>query len=267
MRVAIADDSALFRDGLAMLLASTGAEVIARAATADELLRGLDRSQPDVVILDIRMPPTYTDEGLVAAEHIRARHHGIAVLVLSTYAEMPYALRLLKGGSGGLGYLLKDRVDDVGALRDALRRVVEGRLVLDEEIVAGLLSHRRHADELARLTPRERSVLAHMAEGRSNQGIGARLHLAPKTVENHIAGVFTKLGMPASADDNRRVLAVLAWLRATPAAAQPVGPQPSGTQSVGATPSGATPSGAASSHGRSAAVVDRDQQGNTSPFG
>jgi DNA-binding NarL/FixJ family response regulator len=163
------------------------------------------------------MPPTYTDEGLLAAEQIRARYRGTAVLVLSTYAETPYALRLLGDGGGGLGYLLKDRVDDVGALQDALRRVVEGRLVLDEEIVASLLAHRRHANELARLTPRERAVLAHMAEGRSNQGIGARLHLAPKTVENHIAGVFTKLGMPASADDNRRVLAVLAWLRATAA--------------------------------------------------
>ncbi|WP_035923342.1 response regulator transcription factor [Frankia sp. QA3] len=214
MRVAIADDSALFREGLAMLLTAAGAEVVAQAGTADDLIRGLGRSRPDAVILDIRMPPTFTDEGLVAAERIRAEHRAIAVLVLSTYAETPYALRLLgDGGGGGLGYLLKDRVDDVGALQDALRRVIDGRLVLDEEIVAGLLAHRRRADELARLTPRERMVLAHMAEGRSNQGIGARLHLAPKTVENHIAGVFSKLGMPASADDNRRVLAVLTWLR------------------------------------------------------
>ncbi|WP_391530322.1 response regulator transcription factor [Candidatus Frankia nodulisporulans] len=230
MRVAIADDSTLFREGLAILLTTSGVEVAAQAATADELIDGLARSQPDVVIVDIRMPPTYTDEGLVAAERIRARHRGIAVLVLSTYAEVPYALRLLGDSSGGLGYLLKDRVDDVGALLDALRRVAEGRLVLDEEIVAGLLAHRRHADELARLTPRERTVLAHMAEGRSNQGIGARLHLAPKTVENHIAGVFTKLGMPASSDDNRRVLAVLAWLRAAGASGSgQSGPGPGGS--------------------------------------
>ncbi|SNQ47223.1 Two component transcriptional regulator, LuxR family [Frankia canadensis] len=245
MRVAIADDSALFREGLAMLLASSGAEVVAQAATADELVSGLDRSRPDAVIMDIRMPPTYTDEGLVAAERIRARHRGVAVLVLSTYAETPYALRLLGGGGGGLGYLLKDRVDDVAALQDALRRVVEGRLVLDEEIVAGLLAHRRHADELARLTPRERSVLGHMAEGRSNQGIGSRLHLAPKTVENHIAGVFAKLGMPASGDDNRRVLAVLAWLRATPPEPRPVG----GRGAAAATAAGP------------------DHRGDASPFG
>ncbi|CAO5160982.1 putative two-component system response regulator (Partial match) [Frankia sp. AiPs1] len=227
MRIAIADDSTLFREGLAMLLTASGMEIVAQASTADELIEGLARSQPEVVIVDIRMPPTFTDEGLVAAERIRARHRGIAVLVLSTYAEIPYALRLLGDATGGLGYLLKDRVDDIGALLDALRRVADGRLVLDEEIVAGLLAHRRHADELSRLTPRERAVLAHMAEGRSNQGIGGRLHLAPKTVENHIAGVFTKLGMPASSDDNRRVLAVLAWLRAggTPAGtAEPRGP-------------------------------------------
>ncbi len=219
MRVAIADDSTLFREGLAILLTAAGNEVVAQTATADDLICGLGHSRPDVVILDIRMPPTFTDEGLVAAEQIRARHRTIAVLVLSTYAETPYALRLLgDGGGGGFGYLLKDRVDDVAALQDALRRLIDGRLVLDEEIVAGLLAHRRRADDLARLTPRERTVLAHMAEGRSNHGIGARLHLAPKTVENHIAGVFSKLGMPASTDDNRRVLAVLTWLRT---AAQP----------------------------------------------
>ncbi|MCM3887068.1 response regulator transcription factor [Frankia sp. R82] len=239
MRVAIADDSTLFREGLAILLTTSGVEVVAQAATADELIDELARSQPDIVIVDIRMPPTFTDEGLVAAERIRARHRGIAVLVLSTYAEVPYALRLLGDDSGGLGYLLKDRVDDVSALLDALRRVSEGRLVLDEEIVAGLLAHRRHADELARLTPRERTVLAHMAEGRSNQGIGTRLHLAPKTVENHIAGVFTKLGMPASTDDNRRVLAVLAWLRAAGGA----GPGGPGTGPGGLGPGGTGPGG------------------------
>ncbi|MCK9895111.1 response regulator transcription factor [Frankia sp. AgB32] len=243
MRVVIADDSTLFREGLAMLLTSSGVEVVAQYADANELVQGLPETRPDAVILDIRMPPTFTDEGLVAAERIRVQHPGTAVLMLSTYAETPYALRLLGDGSGGLGYLLKDRVDDVGALQDALRRVAEGRLVLDEEIVAGLLAHRRHSDELARLTPRERSVLGHMAEGRSNQGIGSRLHLAPKTVENHIAGVFNKLGMPASADDNRRVLAVLTWLRAAgvgtgeplAAAGRPTGPAATGVRGGQAT--------------------------------
>ncbi len=245
MRVVIADDSTLFREGLAMLLASSGVEVVAQYAEADELVRALPQTRPDAVILDIRMPPTFTDEGLVAAELIRRQHRGIAVLMLSTYAETPYALRLLGDGSGGLGYLLKDRVDDVAALQDALRRVTEGRLVLDEEIVAGLLAHRRHSDELARLTPRERSVLGHMAEGRSNQGIGGRLHLAPKTVENHIAGVFNKLGMPASTDDNRRVLAVLTWLRAA----------------------GAGPGDALAPAGRTAPGASGGRATDTSPFG
>ncbi|ABD09478.1 two component transcriptional regulator, LuxR family [Frankia casuarinae] len=215
MRVAVADDSALFREGLAMLLAAAGVEVVAQAGTADEIIDQLAGNRPDAVILDIRMPPTFTDEGLIAAETIRAAHPAMGILVLSTYAETPYALRLLGDGGGGIGYLLKDRVDDITALHDALRRVVSGRLVVDEEVIAGLLAHRRRADELERLTARERAVLRHMAEGRSNQGIGAKLHLAPKTVENHVANVFTKLRMPASADDNRRVLAVLAWLRAT----------------------------------------------------
>jgi DNA-binding NarL/FixJ family response regulator len=216
VRVAVADDSALFREGLVMLLRAAGIEVSAQAGTAEEILAHVATDPPEVVILDIRMPPTFTDEGLVAAERIRRTYPHVGVLVLSTYAETPYAVRLLGDGVGGAGYLLKDRVDDTAALHDALRRIAAGRLVLDEEIVTRLLAHRRRASVLESLTDRERAVLRHMAEGRSNQGIGALLQLAPKTVENHVANILAKLDMPASADDNRRVLAVLAWLRAFP---------------------------------------------------
>ena len=215
MRVALADDSALFREGLAMLLGAAGVEIVGQASNADALLEQIAADPPDVAIIDVRMPPTFTDEGLAAAERIRATHPEVGVLVLSTYAETPYAVRLLGDGRRGTGYLLKDRVDDLSALLDALRRIAAGGLVVDEEIVARLLAHRRRADALDRLTERERAVLQQMAEGRSNQGIGAKLHLAPKTVENHVASVFAKLDMPVSPDDNRRVLAVLTWLRAS----------------------------------------------------
>ncbi|MEX5708286.1 DNA-binding response regulator [Parafrankia soli] len=215
MRVAIADDSALFREGLAMLLNAAGVQVIAQAAEPDKILAHIADEPPDVVILDMRMPPTFTNEGLVTAERIRGLHPGVGVLVLSTYADIRYAVRLLGDGRGGTGYLLKDRVEDVGNLLDGLRRIADGRLVVDEEIVAGLLTHRRKAEALDRLTKRERAVLREMAEGRSNAGIAVRLHLAAKTVENHVASVFTKLEMPVSGDDNRRVLAVLAWLRSS----------------------------------------------------
>ncbi|ONH21758.1 response regulator transcription factor [Pseudofrankia asymbiotica] len=229
MRVAVADDSALFREGLVLLLRHTGIEVTVAAGTAEELLAAVDADPPDAVILDIRMPPTFTDEGVRAAERLCATYPRIGVVVLSTYAETPHAVRLLGDGSGGVGYLLKDRVDDVDTLLDALHRVASGRLVVDEEIVAPLLAHRRRASALARLTDRERTVLRHMAEGRSNQGIGAALHLAPKTVENHVASVLAKLSLPVAADDNRRVLAALAWLRAQadvdPAAGPPLDPR------------------------------------------
>ncbi|OHV39615.1 MULTISPECIES: response regulator transcription factor [Pseudofrankia] len=213
MRVAVADDSALFRDGLVLLLRRVGVEVTVAAGTAEALLAAVATDPPDAVILDIRMPPTFVDEGVRAAERLRATHPEIGVVVLSTYAEAPHAVRLLGDGSGGVGYLLKDRVDDVDTLLDALRRVASGRLVVDEQIVAPLLEHRRQASSLARLTARERTVLRHMAEGRSNQGIGAVLHLSPKTVENHVASVLAKLDLQVTADDNRRILAVLAWLR------------------------------------------------------
>jgi DNA-binding NarL/FixJ family response regulator len=214
MRIAIADDSGVFRQGLTRLLTEAGVEVTAQAATGDELLRRIEADPPDVVILDIRMPPTFTDEGLATAEQLRARHPDIGVFVLSVYGETPYAVRLLNNGRRGLGYLLKDRVDDIDTLRDALARVAAGESVIDPEIVARLLDQHRRTSELDQLTDRERNVLRQMAEGRSNAGIGKQLHLSHKTVETHVASVFSKLGLPAASDDNRRVLAVLTWLRA-----------------------------------------------------
>jgi DNA-binding NarL/FixJ family response regulator len=215
VRVALADDSALFRQGLALLLSSVGVVVSAQASTPDDLLRQLARDPPDAAILDIRMPPTYTDEGLELAERLRGLHPCTGVLVLSTYAVTAYAERLLESGTRGVGYMLKDRVDDVEALCDALARVVAGELVVDPEIVASLLARERRAAELDSLTERERAVLRLMAEGRSNSGIGQRLHLSQKTVEAHVATLLAKLGLPPTAEDNRRVLAVLKWLRAT----------------------------------------------------
>ena len=212
LRVALADDSALFRRGLELLLSSTGVEVTAAVRTGDELLARIAGDLPDAVIVDIRMPPTFTDEGLRTADAVRAAHPGIGVLVLSTYAETPYAVRLLQGGSRGVGYLLKDRVDDPEALHDALRRVVAGESVIDPDIVARLVA-RPGRTPLDELTAREREVLSLMAQGRSNAGIGQALFLSPKTVETHVASVFVKLAIPAASDDNRRVLAVLTWLR------------------------------------------------------
>lgn len=214
MRIALCDDSALFRRGLALLLADVGVEVIAEAADPPELFARVRSDPPDAVVLDIRMPPTFTDEGLVAAARLGAEHPGIGVLVLSTYAETAYATRLLDARSDGVGYLLKDRVDDAYALRDTLERIVNGDVVIDSEIVLRLLAAQRRQDALGRLSPREREVLELMAEGRTNAAIGRRMHLSRRTVESHVAAVFDGLGLPAAADDNRRVLAVLAWLRA-----------------------------------------------------
>lgn len=216
MRVGIADDSALFRRGLAVLLESAGVDVGVEAGTADELLTLMAADPPDAVILDIRMPPTFTDEGLRAADLVRERHPGVGVLVLSTYAETPYAVRLLAKGSRGVGYLLKDRVDNADALSDALNRIVAGESAIDPQIVSRLVE-RRNSSSLADLSQREREVLRLMAEGRSNAGIGQALSLSPKTVESHISAVFTKLGIPSGSDDNRRVLAVLSCLRDTSA--------------------------------------------------
>ncbi len=213
MRIAIADDSALFRTGLTALLTAVGVEVIADVPNAADLLHCVKLDQPDVVMLDIRMPPTFTDEGLVVAEEIRRQYPDVGVLVLSTYAESHYAARLLACGSHGIGYLLKDRVDDPATLRDALSRIADGGCVVDPSIVANLLGRQRNVNPVDQLSERERDVLRLMAEGRSNVGIGQALFLSPKTVERHVAAVFMKLDLRTGADDNRRVLAVLAWLR------------------------------------------------------
>jgi len=214
VRVVIADDAALVREGVARLLADAHFDVVGRVATGSELLRCVEREEPDVAVVDIRMPPTHTDEGLVAAEAIRQRWPQVAVLVLSQYVEPAYALRLLDGGEQRCGYLLKERILDVAELCDAIRRVGEGGVVVDQQLVAQLVGRARGASPLAELTPREREVLSLMAEGLTDRGIGQRLFLSPKTVETHIRHIFGKLGLPESATDNRRVRAVLTYLRA-----------------------------------------------------
>ena len=216
MRVVIADDEVLLRDGLDRLLTEAGFEVVGKAGTARELHREVGLASPDVAIIDIKMPPTHTDEGLVAAQDIHASHPGVGVLVLSHYLESHYAMRLIQQHPGGAGYLLKERVSGVGVLADALVRVHEGECVIDPTIVSRLLGRARPASALAQLTERERQVLALMAEGRSNKGICEQLFLGPKTVEGHVTHIFTKLGVGESADDHRRVLAVLSYLRSAP---------------------------------------------------
>lgn len=213
MRVALADDSALFRKGLAALLAASGVEVTTGVPSGADLVQAVAVDLPDAVVLDLRMPPSFTDEGLVTAERLRARYPTLGILVLSTYAEVAYAARLLQSGTRHVGYLLKDRVEDSDALLDALRRVVAGESVVDPDIVRRLLGRQRITQAVDLLTAREREVLQLMAEGRSNAAIGKELYLSAKTVETHIAQVFAKLGLPQSSDDNRRVLAVLTYLR------------------------------------------------------
>jgi DNA-binding NarL/FixJ family response regulator len=215
VHVVIADDEALLREGLVRLLGEVGCEVVGTAATAVELLRVVESTLPDAVLVDIRMPPTHTDEGLVAAREIRARWPDVAVLVMSHFIESRYAMRLLENHPGGSGYLLKHRVSDVGVLADALRRVCDGECVLDPTIVRRLLAKRSRPEPLGALTEREREVLALMAEGRSNIAVSERLALRPKTVEAHVKSIFTKLGLAESADDHRRVLAVLRYLRSS----------------------------------------------------
>lgn len=216
MRVAIADDSALFRGGLTLLLNRAGVTVNLEARSGEELLTRLPLDPPDVAIIDLRMPPTYTQEGLEAAESLRAVHPEVGVLILSTYTETNYAARLFETGAAGRGYMLKDRVENVHALREVLGRLAAGESVMDSTIVEGLIAATRRNDVLSLLTAREQQVLQLLAEGRSNAGIAAVLQLSGKTVENYAAAIFTKLDIAAGADDNRRVLAALSWLRARP---------------------------------------------------
>jgi DNA-binding NarL/FixJ family response regulator len=213
MRVVIADDSVLLREGIARLLADAGFEVVGQADDAEQLLLKVRSYEPDVAIVDIRMPPTHTDEGLQAAREIRERHPGTGVLVLSQYVEPEYALELLSESAEGVGYLLKDRVSDVTEFAAAVRRVAEGGSALDPTVVSQLVGRRRRDDPLGELTPREREVLELMAEGRSNQAIGERMVITPRAVEKHVTSIFTKLHLPADAGDHRRVLAVLTYLR------------------------------------------------------
>lgn len=211
----VADDSALLREGLVRLLAEAGHEVVAAVGDAPTLLDAVADLAPELALVDIRMPPTNTDDGLRAAVEIRRTHPRCAVLVLSQYVEMSYAEELLEAAEGGVGYLLKDRVSDLDKLTGALDTVAGGGTVLDHEVVEQLLARRRHADPLAGLTPRERDVLRLMAEGRSNGGVAEELVLSAGAVEKHISSIFGKLGLLPAAEDHRRVLAVLAWLRAT----------------------------------------------------
>lgn len=218
MRVVIADDSGIFREGLRLLLEAEGVEVTDDVADVDSLYRAVELHRPDACIVDIRMPPTHGDEGVRAAEHLRRVRPELAVLVLSTYADAAWAERLLAGGEGRVGYLLKDRVADGDQLLDALGRVVSGGTVIDPDIVSALIRRPRRDNPLDRLTERERDVLALMAEGKSNAGIASALFLSPKTVEGHAAAVFTKLGLLAESrgvSENRRVLAVLTYLEQT----------------------------------------------------
>jgi DNA-binding NarL/FixJ family response regulator len=212
MRVVIAEDAAMMRAGLTRLLADRGHQVVAAVADGDALLAAVAEHDPDVAVADIRMPPTHTDEGLRAAIELRRRHPGTGVVVFSPYIETRYASELLDGGAAGVGYLLKDRVADVAEFTDALARVAAGGTALDPEVVSQLVRSSRRAAGLAALTPRERDVLALMAEGRSNAGIAAALVVSAGVVEKHVASIFGKLNLPPTAADNRRVLAVLRYL-------------------------------------------------------
>jgi DNA-binding NarL/FixJ family response regulator len=213
VRVIVAEDVMITREGIVRLLEDADVEVVAQAGDAPALHRAVDSLEPDAVVLDIRMPPTNRDEGLVAAGRIRQEHPNIAVLLLSQHVELSYALRLLEGSVDRVGYLLKQRVFHPAVLVDALRRVCEGETVLDHTLVTELMNRKRREDPLAELTQREREVLAAVAEGWSNHGIATRLDVSERTVEAHIAQIFSKLGIDESPEQHRRVLAVLAVLR------------------------------------------------------
>jgi len=213
LQVVIAEDAALFREGLARLIESRGHQVACSVADGAALVAAVARHQPDVVVADVRMPPTHTDEGLRAALELRRAHPRLGVLVLSQYIETRYAARLLEDNAAGIGYLLKDRVADVADFAEALERVAAGGTALDPEVVSQLVRSSQQAEGLAELTPRERDVLALMAEGRSNAGIAAALVVSASVVEKHVASIFAKLRLPPSEADNRRVLAVLRYLQ------------------------------------------------------
>jgi DNA-binding NarL/FixJ family response regulator len=213
MRVVIAEDSVLLREGLERLLRENGLEVVDSCETAAELLLKVRSSMPDVAIVDIRLPPTHSDEGMRAALEIRARHPSVGVLVLSQYVELGLAMKLLAESAEGAGYLLKDRISDVDEFIGAVQRVADGGSAIDPIIVSTLLSRRRNDDPLEQLTPRERDVLELMAQGRSNQGIADKLVITLRAVEKYVSSIFGKLGLPSSGSESRRVLAVLLYLR------------------------------------------------------
>jgi DNA-binding NarL/FixJ family response regulator len=213
MRVALADDATLVREGLARLLTDAGIDVVAQAATADELLAQVNKMKPDVAVVDIRMPPTFTNEGLTAAAQIRHQHPHVAVLVLSQHVDISYAMQLITQRTDRVGYLLKDRVVDIDQFIAALRHVAAGGCVIDPALVAELVDAPTRNDPLAALSIRERDVLSLLAEGRTDRGIADVLHLAPKTVETHVRAIFRKLDLPAGDTENRRILAVLTYLR------------------------------------------------------
>ena len=213
MRVAIAEDSVLLRDGLARLLTDSGFDVVAKCETADDLLLKVNSFPPDVAVVDIRLPPTHNDEGERAALEIRARHPSVGVLVLSQYVEIGLAMKLLSESADGVGYLLKDRISDVDDFLAAVRRVADGGSALDPLIVSALISRQRADDPLARLTAREREVLGLMATGSSNQGIADKLVITLRAVEKYVSSIFGKLGLPSSGSESRRVLAVLLFLQ------------------------------------------------------
>jgi DNA-binding NarL/FixJ family response regulator len=214
LRVVVADDSVLLREGLCRLLEESGFDVVGQAGDAEDLMRKVGAHKPDVAVVDVRMPPTHTDEGLRAAHRIRSEQPTTAVLVLSQYVEEAYALDLLSESTERTGYLLKDRVSDVDTFTDAVRRVANGGSALDPEVVALLLGRRRREDPLESLTAREREVLGLMAEGRSNNAIAEALVVTERAVEKHVTSIFSKLDLPPTVEDHRRVLAVLAYLRA-----------------------------------------------------
>ena len=213
VRVVLADDSVLLREGLARLLEDSGFEVAGQSGDGEDLIRKVGAHKPDVAVIDVRMPPTHTDEGLRAAQRIRAEYPGVGVLVLSQYVEESYALELLTESTERTGYLLKDRVADVDSFTDAVRRVAGGGSALDPEVVAMLLGRRRREDPLETITPREREVLGLMAEGRSNNAIAESMVVTERAVEKHVTSIFSKLGLSPAAEDHRRVLAVLTYLR------------------------------------------------------